>query len=462
MLKLLCKICATLTPSDIDIVEQMSNVATILSNILDMDVFLDCPTKKEDEAMVVFHARPEKSSLYSKNIAGEKAYRFDEPAVFRTFETGLPSRNYKALTQEKANVLQNILPIFNSVDEVICTIIIEYSEQQKEIFEKEYDKKAAGILMGQIDSLKDRVTEYINDGIIIFNKNGYATYANKVAKNLYEKLGISSITGESFENLYFERAKYNEIIEDPDEYKQKEVRILDFILNVQCLVSKINEDVKRVTLIIKDITEEKKYEEELRIKTVFIKEIHHRVKNNLQTVASLLRIQKRRVKNIETKKILDETINRILSIAITHEILSTTGIDNISIKKILEILCQNYFKNNIDKSKKIEFNIEGDEFFISSDRATSVALVVNEIVQNATEHAFKTRDSGEIKVIIHKGEKSSRVIISDNGVGMEVKPESDSMGLLIISSLVKDKLKGNLEIRTKKGQGTTIEFDFKN
>ena len=140
------------------------------------------------------------------------------------------------------------------------------------------------------------------------------------------------------------------------------MRIFDFILNVQCLVSKINEDVKRVTLIIKDITEEKKYEEELKIKTVFIKEIHHRVKNNLQTVASLLRIQKRRVKDTETKKILDETINRILSIAITHEILSATGIDTISIKHILEILCQNYFKNNVDKSKKIEFNIEGDEF----------------------------------------------------------------------------------------------------
>ena len=462
MLKLLCKICATLTPTDIDIVEQMSNVATILSNILDMDVFLDCPTKKEDEAMVVFHARPEKNSLYSKDISGEIAYRLNEPAVFRTFETGLPSRNYKAVTQEKANVLQNILPIFNSLDEVICVIIIEYSEQQKEFFEKEYNKKASGILIGQIDSLKDRVTEYINDGIIIFNRNGYATYANKVAKTLYEKLGVPSIVGQSFENLYFERAKYSAIIENPNKYKHKEVKIFDFILNVQCLVSKINEDVKRVTLIIKDITEEKKYEEELKIKTVFIKEIHHRVKNNLQTVASLLRIQKRRVKNAETKKILDETINRILSIAITHEILSATGIDTISIKHILEILCQNYFKNNVDKSKKIEFNINGDEFFISSDKATSVALVVNEIVQNATEHAFITRDSGEVEIKILKGEKFSKIRISDNGVGMEVKKETNSMGLLIISSLVKDKLKGNLEIRSKKDKGTTIEFDFKN
>lgn len=124
--------------------------------------------------------------------------------------------------------------------------------------------------MGQIDSLKDRVTEYINDGIIIFNRNGYATYANKVAKILYEKLGVPSIVGESFENLYFERAKYNDIINNPDEYKEKEVRIFDFILNVQCLVSKINEDVKRLTLIIRDITEKKKYEEELKIKKLYI------------------------------------------------------------------------------------------------------------------------------------------------------------------------------------------------
>ena len=179
-------------------------------------------------------------------------------------------------------------------------------------------------------------------------------------------------------------------------------------------------------------------------------------------MASLLRIQKRRVKDTETKKILDETINRILSIAITHEILSATGMDTISIKHILEILCQHYFKNNVDKSKKIEFNIEGDQFSISSDKATSVALVVNEIVQNATEHAFIARDSGKVEIKILKGEKFSKIKISDNGVGMEVNKETNSMGLLIISSLVKDKLKGNLEIRSKKDKGTTIEFDFKN
>ena len=87
---------------------------------------------------------------------------------------------------------------------------------------------------------------------------------------------------------------------------------------------------------------------------------------------------------------------------------------------------------------------------------------MNEIVQNATEHAFTTTDSGKVDIKILKGEKFSKIIISDNGVGMEIKKESDSMGLLIISSLVKDKLKGNLEIRSKKDRGTTIEFDFKN
>ena len=116
----------------------------------------------------------------------------------------------------------------------------------------------------------------------------------------------------------------------------------------------------------------------------------------------------------------------------------------------------------LTNQKKIEFNIDGDEFSISSDKATSVALVVNEIVQNATEHAFVTRDSGKVEIKILKGEKFSKIKISDNGVGMEVKRETNSMGLLIINSLVKDKLKGNLEIRSKKDKGTTIEFDFKN
>ncbi len=462
MLRLFCKICSTLTPTDIDIVEQMSNVATILSNILEMDVFLDCPTKKEDEAMVVFHARPEKKSLYSKNIAGEIAYRLNEPAVFRTFSTGLASRNYKAVTQENEQVLQNILPIFNSLDEVICVIIIEYSEKQKEIFDKKYNKQAAGLLMEQIDSLKDRVTEYINDAIITFNKDGYATYANKVAKKLYESLGKASIIGESFENLYFERAAYQLIIDNPDAYKSKEINILNLILNVQCFVSKINEDVKRVTLIIKDITEEKRHAEELRLKTIFIKEIHHRVKNNLQTVASLLRLQKRRIKNEEVKKILDETINRILSIAITHEVLSTTGIDQISIKPILEILYGNYFKNSIDKTKKIEFNISGDEFFISSDKATSVALVANEIIQNAVDHAFKGRINGVINIEIKKADDFSWIKISDNGVGMDLSKNENNMGFLIVNSLIKDKLKGNLNIKSEKNIGTTIEFNFKN
>lgn len=462
MLKLYCKICSTLTPSDIEIVEQMSNVATILSNILEMDVFLDCPTKKEEEAMVVFHARPEKKSLYSKNIAGEVAYRINEPAVFRTFSTGLASRNYKAVTQENEVVLQNILPIFNSLDEVICVIIIEYSEKQREIFDKKYNKEAAGILMGQIDSLKDRVTEYINDAIITFNREGYATYANKVAKKLYENLGKTNIIGESFENLYFERVSYQKIIENPEEYKTKEIQILNFTLNIQCFVSKINESVKRATLIIKDITEEKKHAEELRLKTIFIKEIHHRVKNNLQTVASLLRIQKRRIQNEEAKKILDETINRILSIAITHEVLSTSGIDQISIKPILEILYGNYFKNNIDKSKKIEFNISGDEFYISSDKATAVALVVNEIIQNAIDHAFTGKEEGFINIEIEKDNEFSRIRVSDNGIGMNLAKREDNMGFLIIDSLVKDKLKGKIEIKSKINKGTTVEFNFKN
>jgi|GEM_PF-2806841 len=167
-----------------------------------MDVFLDCPTKKEDEAMVVFHARPEKNSLYSKDISGEIAYRLNEPAVFRTFETGLPSRNYKAVTQEKANVLQNILPIFNSLDEVICVIIIEYSEQQKEFFESKKAYPETQIFYEsphRVKSTLENMLEVYGDRQVVLVRELtkiYEEYQRGLISELLEAIGDEPLKGE--------------------------------------------------------------------------------------------------------------------------------------------------------------------------------------------------------------------------------------------------------------------------
>ena len=463
MIKNYCKMCSTLTASDIEKIERVSETVSILSNILNMDVFLDCPTKDKDNAVVVYHARPETNSLYSKNIDGEMAHSSKEPAVFRTFLTGLPSKNYKAITQEEQHVFQNIMPVFNELKEVIGVIIVEYRESQEHEFNSDLFNFTATKLIRDIDISRSRIPEFVKDGIVVFNQDGIVTYINKIAEKIYASLGFSkSIVGEQFENIALTKTSIQEILNQKTD-KTIEVTISNIILAIAYFITSLEEDNYSIVMVIRDITKEKNNEQEILLKSVVIKEIHHRVKNNLQTIASLLRIQKRRVENDETKKILDETISRILSIAVTHEVLSENGMDSLNIKTILQLLYKNSFENTIDKTKKIEFNMIGDDFIISSEKATSVALVINELIQNAIHYAFHNRVEGKIDVIIEKKTFFSKITISDNGVGMDAKKyRENSLGLMIVEKLVTDKLEGNFELKSKINEGTTIEFEIKN
>lgn len=463
MIKTYCKICSTLVATDIEKIERVVETVQMLSNILNVDVFIDCPTKDKDKGIVIYHARPEKNSLYSKNISGEIAISSKEPAVFRTFLTGLPSRNYKAINQEEQQVFQNIIPIFNESREVIGVIIVEYRDLEKDYFRFDAFNLTASNLLKELDLSRNSIPDFVKDGIVVFNQEGIVVYVNKIAKTIYQTLGYpNNILGESFQNIVLTKNKLEDIFLG-EKIDSQEIEISNIILNISYFVPCLEEKNCNIIMLIRDITKEKNSEQELMLKSMVIKEIHHRVKNNLQTIASLLRIQKRRVDNDEVKKILTETINRILSIAITHEILSENGMDSLSIKMIIQLLYKNFFENILDKNKKIEFNIYGDDFVIDSSKATSIALVINELVQNALHYAFVNRDEGRIDVTIKKGVFFSKLIVSDNGVGMDEKKYRDnSLGLMIVERLIVDKLQGNFELKSEINQGTTIEFEIKN
>ena len=119
--------------------------------------------------------------------------------------------------------------------------------------------------------------------------------------------------------------------------------------------------------------------------------MHHRVKNSLQTIISLLNLQMRKSDNDEVREVLMETMNRIFSIANTHELLSSEVADNVSLREVLENL-----KNNItlafSGNRKIAITVSGEDFKVDSDVATSVSVVVNELIQNAVKYAFPDRE----------------------------------------------------------------------
>ncbi|MFX0549980.1 sensor histidine kinase [Hathewaya histolytica] len=471
-IKSLCKMYTHLDDSDINIIENISEMLQFIADLVKADVFIDCPSG--DKAIVVAEAKPSYcKSIYKNSVVGEFAIIDDEPAVIRTLQVGMPTKDLKGVTQEKIQVKQTVEPIKNKSGKTIGVLIIEKDET--EIVENnrrieilsETNEKLTNILAEKRsfslkrDSNNDKnITYHIDDSVIIFDENGVVRFKNPVASALYKNLGYKEdLLGMDFSNVSLNKYSFDEIINDK-KADSFEVEINNMVLQVKYIVQ--TSKVLNLVMVVKDITDVKQKEKELILKSVVIKEIHHRVKNNLQTIASLLRLQLRRIDNEEFKSALTESMNRILSIATTHEILAQQGIDELNIKEVIQKLKVNMVRcYNIEKAK-IEIKITGDDFQIDSDKSTSIALIINEIIQNSLDHAFIGRESGKIEIKIHRGNTYSTIFVIDDGIGFDInKQKKNSLGLNIVKSLVHDKLGGELNIFSNE-EGTKVVFDFVN
>ena len=416
---------------------------------------------------MVAEANPRTGSSYTQSVVGKYAYRRNEPAVLRTLETGHPSRDYKALTQENKIVTQNVVPIKSDEDDkVIIAVLIVEEGVNEESLNKELsflNNATDDILISSVEMSRERrIIDYINDGIIIFNEEGVCIYANSRAKYIYRKIGYKDfVLGEKFDNIVIDNVEFEDVLSGKMN-KKTDISISNMVLSMEYFLIKETENIKNIVLFIKDITEIKVKEKELVLKSVVIKEIHHRVKNNLQTIASLLRIQARKTDDKAVKAAFSDSINRILSISVTHELLAQNGLDELEIKEVINKILKNSLRENLDGRVKLKIDVTGDNFEISSDKATTIALIVNELVENCIKHAFKGKDNGRITVKVKRGEMKSYISISDDGIGMNEKDfDKGSIGLQIVKSLVKEKLYGDLNVKTG-DKGTEISFGFEN
>ncbi len=191
-----------------------------------------------------------------------------------------------------------------------------------------------------------------------------------------------------------------------------------------------------------------------------MREIHHRVKNNLQMVASILNLQSRKTDNPEVKRAFKENTTRVLSIAAIHDILTNINQgEEVSLKPLLEKIRRNV--QSVSGCDTVLISIAGDDICLSVDKATSVALVVNELLSNALEHAFPFEKKGHILIRLQDGALYGSISVEDDGEGFDSSADHpQSLGLAIVSMTVKDKLKGELRISSS-SLGTKAMFDFK-
>jgi len=181
-----------------------------------------------------------------------------------------------------------------------------------------------------------------------------------------------------------------------------------------------------------------------------VREMHHRIKNNLQNVAMLLRLQMSGGREVSAREVLHESINRILSIAAVHEVLSQRGFRLVDVKEVLVRVGQAVAQNMSRPGLEVEVRIEGDEVTLPSQAATSLALAVNELVQNALEHAFVGRERGRVVVSLQRAPDRLTVEVRDDGIGLS-GDSPRQLGLEIVDTLVGEDLRGTWSLTGNDG-----------
>ncbi len=419
------------------------------------------------EALVIYHKRPKtQKSLYKRDIVGEDALLKNEPGALRTLETGLNSVKLMAVSQENILIQQSVFPIKNN-GKTIGVIILEKGVAEDDI--KESNERISDRLPSSetLSHLDQSFVNQLPEAILVYDKYGFLISSNKEAKNLYRRLGYKDrIKNMHYDNLTLDYTTFDYIMyqigrQASNQTIENETAYLSYYF----IIKKIwIEKGGKLLVIIQDNTDVKSKEAEIISKSVVIREIHHRVKNNLQSIVSLLRIQERRTSSSEAKKILRESVSRIMAIAASHELLSKQVEDQVSLYQTLEAVVFN-FRHIIQSSPEREIDLTLDidqEIQVLSDEMVTISLIVNELLQNVFDHAFDSHQSGQVRIIGKKEKSLISITVEDNGKGFDPKADhGDSLGLMIITSYVKDKLKGRIKIESGRN-GTKACFTFEN
>lgn len=175
-----------------------------------------------------------------------------------------------------------------------------------------------------------------------------------------------------------------------------------------------------------------------------VREMHHRIKNNLQTVAMLMQLQLPDADRLETRQVLLTNIHRIRSIAAVHEILSEQGFRLVNVKSVLERIAQMTMTGMARPNQDVRITVRGDNLHLPSRAATALAVVVNELAQNSLEHAFVGRAGGHIEIALARAPDALIILVRDDGVGLPDEMEHN-LGLEIAATLVGDDLRGELQ-----------------
>jgi two-component sensor histidine kinase len=292
----------------------------------------------------------------------------------------------------------------------------------------------------------------VGDGVMSLDASGRVLYLSPNANSALHRVGIhANAVGMTLAELGFHddmvRKAYEQRVPIVEEFEPTS----DVALLCRCLPIVARGDIAGGVLLVRDVTDLRKRDRLLISKDATIREIHHRVKNNLQTISSLLRLQARRLENPEAKAAVSESVRRIRTIALVHESLSREPGDDVTFIEIVRPLLRLAEESLQSPDRPVHFELTGDGGRIPASVATPLSVVLTELMQNAVDHGFpEGSDGGKVVVELDNDRKRLHVRVVDDGRGLDPQFDLDratGLGLSIVRTLVTTELNGQIAMR---------------
>jgi two-component sensor histidine kinase len=312
----------------------------------------------------------------------------------------------------------------------------------------------------------------VGDGIVLVDEEGRVRYASPNATNALHRMGMySQLEGRRLYDLGVEESAIEWALASALPVVEEVERRPDVIVLLHCIPLLAQGDVTGCLVLLRDVTDVRRLDRLLLSKDAAIREVHHRVKNNLQTISALLRLQARRLPPGVGRVALFEAERRVRSIAIVHEILSRDPSDQVPFDEIVTSLIR-MAEDSVVSSVTLTFSVVGELGEVPADVATPLAVVLAELLQNAVEHAFvetetdgadrpdridtvvgDTPREGRITVQLASDEHRLAVEVADDGSGLPEGFDFDttqSLGLSIVRDLVRTQIGGTITMQSRR------------
>ncbi len=457
-----------------------------LSDLCFADLLLFAPAKgSKDRFVLVGQVRPTTNpTLHLEDLIGEVMDSQQRPLVARSWRLGsvvegevsIPSRNERGRQVCIPVRWQGELVAIMTRDSAL--LVGRRPGELERVYVEVFDRLARMISAGEfpfpIDDEIPGAGPRVGDGVIVLDSSARVDYASPNAVNALHRMGLSTGTaGIRLDEVGIDQHVVDLAYEAHLPATQEVSRGPDVAIVIRCVPLLDHGVLTGAVVLLRDVSDLRRLDRLLLSKDAAIREVHHRVKNNLQTISSLLRLQSRRLPLGDARHALEESERRVRSIALVHEILSRDTTDQVDFNDILPSLVR-MAEDLGDPDRPVRITYSGEAGLLQAAVATPLAVVLTELLQNAAEHAFPGEAVGDggspggavrgggpilVDVDLRRSPDELLVTVRDNGMGLPPGfsvDDTTSLGLSIVRGLVGSQMGGTIAMYTDRG--TVVEL----